>query len=153
MKTPLFVIGAVLCVSLHGLGADTILTADDAAALALRHNLGLERTRLETQGKKREAGNAWNSLVPSLNAGASYGRGLSLTGDLAPGREVWTPGISLSASMSLSPSIVSDIRAATHNYEAGLLSYEAAKQELELQARKAFYRILLLQSNVDVADR
>jgi outer membrane protein TolC len=152
MKTHLFVIGALLCAS-PVLGAETILTANDAAALALQHNLGLERTLLETQGKKRDAGNAWNSLVPSLNAGASYGRGLSLTGDLAPGREAWTPGISLSASLSLSPSIVSDIRAAAHSYEAGLLSYEAAKQELELQARKAFYRILLLQSNVDVADK
>lgn len=138
---------------MQSLGAETVLTVDDAAALALKHNLGLERTRIETQGKKRSASNAWNSLVPSLNAGASYGRGTSLTGDLAPGREEWTPGISLSASISLSPSIVADIRAAKENYEAGLWSYEAAKQELELRARKAFYQILWLQGNVDLADR
>jgi outer membrane protein TolC len=153
MKTNLFIIAAVLCASLHSLGAETVLTVDDAAALALQHNLSLERTRIETQGKKREAGNAWNSLVPSLNAGASYGRGTSLTGDLAPGREGWTPGLSLSASVSLSPAIVADIQAAKNNYEAGLFSYEAARQELELQARKAFYRILLLQGNVESADR
>ncbi|MDR0597714.1 MAG: TolC family protein [Treponema sp.] len=147
----LLVLGAALWAS--SLDAETVLGVDEAAALALKHNLGLERTRIETLGKKREAENAWNSLVPSLNAGASYGRGLSLTGDLAPGREEWTPGISLSASMSLSPAIVTDIQAAKNNYEAGLFSYEAARQELEMQARKAFYRILLLQGAVDLADR
>ena len=145
-----YIAGAVLCTSL---GAETVLTVDEAAALALKHNLSLERTRIETQGKKRDAANAWNSLVPSLSAGASYGRGTSLTGDLAPGREEWTPGISLSAALSLSPSIVNDIRAAKNNYASGLLSYETAKQELELQTRKAFYQILLLQGNVDLADR
>ena len=143
----------MLCVSLHSLGAETVLTVDEAAALALEHNLSLERTRIETRGKKRDAENAWNSLVPSLSAGASYGRGTSLTGDLAPGREAWTPGISLSAGISLSPSMVNDIQAATYNYESGLYSYETARQELELQARKAFYQILLLQGNVDLADR
>jgi outer membrane protein TolC len=151
MKMQLLVLGAALWAS--SLDAETVLGVDEAAALALKHNLGLERTRIETLGKKREAENAWNSLVPSLNAGASYGRGLSLTGDLAPGREEWTPGISLSASMSLSPAIVTDIQAAKNNYEAGLFSYEAARQELEMQARKAFYRILLLQGAVDLADR
>jgi outer membrane protein TolC len=153
MKMNLYIAGALLCVSFHSLGAETVLTVDEAAALALKHNLSLERTRIETQGKKRDAANAWNSLVPSLSAGVSYGRGTSLTGDLAPGREKWTPGISLSASINLSPAIVNDIQAAKNNYESGLLSYETARQELELQTRKAFYRILLLQGNVDVADR
>jgi outer membrane protein TolC len=153
MKTKLFVISALMLASLHFLGAETVLTVDDAAALALKHNLSLEWTRIETEGKKREAGNAWNSLVPSLSAGASYGRGASLTGDLTPGRDEWTPGVSLSAALSLTPAIVTEIQRAKADYEAGLLSYEAAKQELELQVRKSFYQILLLQGNVELADR
>jgi outer membrane protein TolC len=153
MKMHLFGVGIALCASLHSLGAETVLTVEDAAALALQHNLSLERTQIETQGKRREAANGWNNLVPSLSAGVSYGRGTSLTGDLATGREAWTPGISLSASINLSPAIAADIRALKNNYAAGLFSYEEAKQELELQTRKAFYKILLLQGNVDLADR
>jgi outer membrane protein TolC len=127
MKIKLLVISAMMFASLHFLSAETVLTGtvltvDDAAALALKHNLSLERTRIETEGKKREAGNAWNSLIPSLSAGASYGRGTSLTGDLTPGREEWTPGVSLSAAMSLTPAIVSEIQRAKADYEAGLLS-------------------------------
>jgi outer membrane protein TolC len=158
MKKNLFIISAMMFAALHFLGAETVLTetvltVDDAAALALKHNLSLERARIETQGKKREAGSAWNSLIPSLSAGASYGRGTSLTGDLTPAREGWTPGVSLSASLSLSPAMVSEIQGAKANYEAGLLSYEAAKQELELQVRKSFYYLLLLRGNVELADR
>ncbi|MDR1900015.1 MAG: TolC family protein [Treponema sp.] len=158
MKTKLFLAGVLVVVSIQFLGAETVLTetvltVDDAAALALRHNLSLERTRIETEGKKRDAGNTWNSLVPSLSAGASYGRGTSLAGELTPGREEWTPGVSLSASLSLTPAIVTEIQRAKADYEAGLLSYEAAKQELELQVRKLFYQILLLQGNVALADR
>jgi outer membrane protein TolC len=158
MKIKLLFAGVLLFFSLHFLGAETVLTetvltVDDAAAMALKHNLGLERTRIETDGKKREAGNAWNSLIPSLSAGASYGRGTSLTGDLTPGRENWTPGVSLSAAVSLTPAIVTEIQRARADYEAGLLSYEAAKQELELEVRKSFYQILLLQGNVELADR
>jgi outer membrane protein TolC len=153
MKTKLFLAGVLVLVSIHFLGAETVLTVDAAAALALKQNLSLERMRIETEGKKREAGNAWNSLVPSLSAGASYGRGTSLTGDPAPGREEWTPGVSVSAAISLSPAIVTEIQRTKASYEAGLLSYEAAKQELELQVRKSFYQILLLQGNVELADR
>ncbi|MDR1949281.1 MAG: TolC family protein [Spirochaetaceae bacterium] len=153
MKTKSFLVIVLVFAALHFLSAETVLTVDDAAVLALKHNLGLERTRIETEGKKREAGNAWNSLIPSLSAGASYGRGASLTGDLTPGREKWTPGVSLSAAVSLSPAMVSEIQRAKADYEAGLLSYEAAKQELELQVRKSFYQILLLQGNVELADR
>jgi outer membrane protein TolC len=153
MKIKLFVISAMIIASFHFLGAETVLTVDDAVALAMKHNLSLERTRIETEGRKREAGNAWNSLVPSLSAGASYGRGTSLTGDLTMNGEEWKPGVSLSAVMSLSPAIITEIQRAKADYEAGLLSYEAARQELELQVRKSFYYILLLRGNVELADR
>ncbi|GHV68562.1 hypothetical protein AGMMS49928_08370 [Spirochaetia bacterium] len=153
MKTKLLIIAAIMLAALHSIGAETVLTADEAVALALKQNLSLDRTRIETGGKKREAGTAWNSLIPSVSVGAAYSRGTSITGDLPPAREEWTPGVSFSASLSLSPAIVTEIRRTKADYEAGLLSYEAAKQELELQVRKSFYQIVLLGSNVELADR
>ena len=153
MKTKLCIVVAIMLAVLHSIGAETILTADDAVALALKQNLSLDRTRIETVGKKREASTAWNSLVPSVRAGATYSRGTSLTGDLPSAREEWVPGLSLSASLSLTPAIVTEIRRTKADYEAGLLSYEAAKQELELQVRKSFYQIVLLKSNMELADR
>jgi outer membrane protein TolC len=144
---------ALLFAAFCSLGAETILPVDEAAALALKQNLSLERTGIETAGKKREAGNAWNSLVPSLSAGISTSRGTSLTGHIAPAREGWTPEFTFSSALSISPAIVTEILRTRADYEAGLLSYEAAKQELELQVRKSFYHILLLEANAALAER
>jgi outer membrane protein TolC len=129
------------------------LNVDEAVSLATEHNLSLERSAIETAGKKRVADRSWNSLIPQLNAGASVSRGVSITGDLIAGREEWTPGISLSASVALSPAIVSMIGQTKADYAAGLLSYEDAKQSLELNVRKYFYQILLLRSNVELAEQ
>jgi outer membrane protein TolC len=129
------------------------LTIGEAVSLALEHNLSLTRSRIEMEGKRRTSDRSWNSLVPQLNAGASVSRGTSLTGDLIPGREAWTPGVSLSASIALSPAIISTIGQTKADYEAGLLSYNDAKQSLELEVRKYFYQILLLRSNVELAEQ
>jgi outer membrane protein TolC len=45
------------------------------------------------------------------------------------------------------------IKKARTDYEAGLLTYEQAKQTLELQVRKLFYQIILLESNRELAAR
>jgi outer membrane protein TolC len=62
-------------------------------------------------------------------------------------REVWTPGFSISAGLTLSTSVIENIKRTQADYEAGLLTLEAAKQDLELQVRKLFYQILLLDAN------
>jgi outer membrane protein TolC len=138
---------------IHAAAAQTVLNMNDAVALALKQNLGLERAGIGAEAGKRAAGASWNSLIPSLSAGVSYSRGMSLTGDLTPGREAWTPGIPLSVSVSISPAVITDMQTAKANYHAGLINYETAKQELEFQVRKIFYQILLLQANAEMADR
>ncbi|MFP3041354.1 TolC family protein [Treponema primitia] len=150
-KTMFFV-----CIILFGtvvmLSAETALDLDTAVALALEHNLGLNRTRIETAGKKRESDRSWNNLLPSINAGANVRRGTSLTGDLPPGGDEWTPGLSLSASVSLSPAVIATMKKTKTDYEVGIISYEGAKQELELEVRKLFYQLLLIHANVELAE-
>ncbi|MDR3171260.1 MAG: TolC family protein [Treponema sp.] len=140
----------ICIIALLGLLPLSALTIDEAVSLALEHNLSLTRSRIEMDGKKRASDRSWNSLIPQINAGANVSRGTSLTGDISPGREEWTPGISLSASIGLSPSIISTIGQTKADYEAGGLSYKDAKQSLELEVRKYFYQILLLRSNVEL---
>jgi outer membrane protein TolC len=78
-------------------------------------------------------------------------RRTSVTGEIPAGQDDWTPGLSVSASLTLSASMVETIKKARIDYEAGILTYEQAKQELELQTRKLFYQILLLESNKELA--
>ncbi|MDR1467998.1 MAG: TolC family protein [Spirochaetaceae bacterium] len=129
------------------------LTVDEAVAIALERNLSLERNALELAGKKRTGDRAWNSLLPSVSASAGISHPSSMTGPVSPEQNVWTPGVSLSASVSLSTAIMENIKKARADYEAGLLSEKMARQELELQVRKLFYQILLLQANVELASQ
>jgi outer membrane protein TolC len=131
----------------------TVLSANRAVEIALENNLSLQRSRLEIAGAKQRADNGWNSLLPSLGLSGSVGRATSVTDPVPAGQDSWVPGISFSASLQLSPVIVTNIQQAKKEYEMGLVSYETARQELEFQIRKLFYQILLLQSNVALMDQ
>jgi outer membrane protein TolC len=154
---------SLLCISLvifsfaEAWGQDTVpqktLTVDEAVAIALEKNLSLERSALEIAGKKRTSDRSWNNLLPSTNASAGISHPSSVTGSVSPDQNGWTPGVSLSASMSLSTAVIENIKKARANYEAGLLSHEMAKQELKLQVRKLFYQILLLEANIELASQ
>jgi outer membrane protein TolC len=157
MKTKLTKILMGICFCLCGailpINAQTILTIDKAVEIALKNNLSLQRTRLEITGMKRRADNSWNTLVPSITASGLVNRATSLTGPVSTGQGEWIPGLSLSVALQFSPSIVTNIQQTKREYEAGLITYETARQELELQIRKLYYQILFLQSNVALMEQ
>jgi outer membrane protein TolC len=126
------------------------LTVDEAVSIALDNNLSLRRNAITLDGTRRTADRSWNSLIPNVSAGAALSHPSSLTGDIPAAQNVWTPGLSVSASLSLSLSTIDTIKKARSDYEAGLLSYEEARRELELQVRKLFYQIILLESNKEL---
>ncbi|MDR2741869.1 MAG: TolC family protein [Treponema sp.] len=131
----------------QSVSSQRILTVDEAVRIALDKNLGLQRNALEIAGKKRTSDRSWNSLLPSLSVSAGMSHPRSITGSISPDRNNWTPGVSLSASFIVSTAVIENIKKARTDYEAGHLSYEMARRELELQVRKLFYQILLLQAN------
>ncbi len=122
--------------------AETSLTPEAAVQLAIKNNLSLQRTRLSAEALKRASDRSWNSALPSL--------GLSSGTTRSGSSEKWSVYGSVSASVTLSTSIISDIKKAQLNYEAGLLSYQDASRSLELNVRKAFYSLLLEQENIDL---
>jgi outer membrane protein TolC len=133
--------------------AETVLDVDRAVETAVQNNLALSRTRIETGVKERAVAQSWNAFYPALSAGAQTSRGVSLTGDTLAAREDWSKTLSFSASLTIQPAIFADIAKLKSDYEAGKLSYEAAKQELELNVRKAFYQILLLKANLELSEQ
>ena len=132
-------------------GTVQALTVDEAVRIALDNNLGLRRAALNTATLKRASDRSWNSLFPTFSAGVMVSHPTSVTGAIPPGQEVWTPGFSFSAGLTLSTATIEAVRKAQADYEAGLLSYEAVRQELEFQVRRLFYQILLLDANRELA--
>lgn len=154
MKVKQLFLAALLPFALSAAGAQTgtrALTVDEAVRIALDNNLSLRRNAVDLDGKKRAADRSWNSLIPSVTAGAGVSRPSPLTGEIPAAQNVWTPGLSVSASLNLSVSAIDAAKEARADYEAGRLTYEEARQELELQVRKLFYQILLLESNRELA--
>jgi outer membrane protein TolC len=129
------------------------MTVDEAVRIALDANLSLQRNALETAGKKRTSDRAWNSLLPSVNVSGGVSHPSSITGSASPEQNSWTPGVSAAVSVNVSTAMIENIRKARADYEAGLVSHELARQELELQVRKLFYQILLLQANIELASQ
>ncbi|MFP3090743.1 TolC family protein [Treponema sp. TIM-1] len=152
MKTKLILL-CVCTLIAHTVLAETTLDIDRAVQIALEKNLSLERSRIESVTAKRKYDRSWNSLIPSLEAGAMAAHSTAITGPLPPEDNVWTPGFSLSASLQLSPSIITDIERTKKDYEAGLLNHAAARQDLEFQIRRLYYQLLLLQANTELMEQ
>jgi outer membrane protein TolC len=144
---------ALLCTAIVGVNAQNgvqTLTINEAVRLALEQHLNLRRNALDVQTRQRSADRAWNGVLPTVSAGLNSSHATSIVPDYTA-REGLNVGLSLSASLTLSTSIIDNIKQARANYELGLINYEAARQELELQIRKLFYQILLLDSNRELA--
>jgi outer membrane protein TolC len=62
----------------------------------------------------------------------------------------WSVSGSLSVSLNINFALFEGIRNLRLEYEAGLVSYEAAKARLERDVRKAYYQIILLQQNIEL---
>ena len=150
MKTKLLLL-CVCAFMAHNVWADISLDIEGAVQMALEKNLSLERSRMESLAAKRTYNRSWNSLIPSLSAGALAARPSSITGEIPSAADVWTPGFSLSASMQVSPGIAAHIAQTKTEYAAGRINYEAARQETEFQVRRLYCQILLLKANVELA--
>jgi outer membrane protein TolC len=157
----IFFCGLIIAV-LNGAGAQSVsgsgsgelaLTIEESVRIALNNNLGLTQNAIELNGKQRAADRSWNTLIPTITTAAVAGRPASVTGEIPPAQDIWLPGFQVSAALNLSVTAIDNIKKARSDYEAGILTYELAKQRLELQVRKLFYQIILMEAGKELAER
>jgi len=121
--------------------AQRTIGVDEAVAAALASDESLKQAAIALEAKKRAVDLGWSDLLPSVSASAGFS-----SSDTLPDSSV-TDGVkavgSLSASLSLSPSLKDSRSIDRIAYESQLVSYEAARRKVELSARKAVYAILL----------
>jgi outer membrane protein len=124
--------------------AESSLTIDQAAAMAKEKNLGLLRIRVNLEAADRAVKNSWNSYLPNISAGlGGSGNFYSSTG--------WSANASLTASLTVSPSVLEDARQIRLLYDSGTITLRKAERSLELSVRKAFYALLLAEERVRLA--
>lgn len=170
IKTRIRVLGSAFVLALAASAASAQeaqrLSVDAAVDLALKNNLGLQSSLIDTAGKKRKVDTAWNVFVPTVDVGGSLVRtnleqsvsGFAPVPLGMPGvygvvpysvdLPRWNLSASISASLNLNIAVFEGIKNLKMDYQAGLLSYEKAKAQLERDVRKSYYQILLLRENI-----
>ncbi|MBR1615034.1 MAG: TolC family protein, partial [Treponema sp.] len=122
------------------------ITADSAVQAALDTNASVKKGAITLNQAKREYKHAWNNFLPEVSAsatGTAQDNSLSTTGQ--------TRSISggVSASLSLSASLIQKIRLLKESYQSGQADYEDTVRDVETTVRKAFYSILYQQQSVE----
>ncbi len=124
-----------------------VLNLAAAQEMAARNNLAIRASEAEQDIKKRQQSTAWNSLLPSLSgrAGLSYSPAAS---DSLVAQSASALSASLSAGFSLSAALAFQIRDAALQYEAGAITLETARKQLERDVGKSFYNLLLMEEKI-----
>jgi outer membrane protein TolC len=135
------------------------LSPDEAVELAIKNNLTLEIQRINTDTKKRASDYVWNKFLPTV--GLSGGMNLNsqnskttgdfqMSGQTEQTQNVFTTGFQgqVQAQLSINFALFEGIKSLKMDYEAGLLSLEQAKLQLERDVRKAYYSIMLSEEQL-----
>ncbi len=147
------------------------LTVDDAVSLAMENNIQLQSQAIDLRMKKRDADFAWNAFVPSVQATGTLFRSnmdevsgsvtyfnpmtmsldsVSYTQELEE-KDRWRAMAGLSATLNLNAALFDGLKATRQGYESGLISWEQARQQTELNVKKAFYGILVQEEALKLA--
>ena len=137
------------------------LSPDTAVEMTIKNNLNLQSARLGLDVKKRKSEYVWNQFIPTANATgtlsrdnwASTSQGINWAAlpNLVPYSITlpqWHVNGSFSATLDFSFALVEGIKSYRLDYEAGLISFEKAKLQIEQAVRKMYNQIFLLESNV-----
>lgn len=140
------------------------LSLDDAVLLAIQNNMQLSSLAIDLRIKKAEKDLAWNVFLPSIQATGTLARTNmkeitttypsfsmeEMTIELKE-KDKWKAMAGLNMSLNLNLALFEGLKATRKNYEAGLLSYEAARLETEQNVKKAFYGLLLQEGSLSIS--
>lgn len=162
----LLIIGSVFAQSSNN--KTIILTAEDAVQLALKNNITIKQSQMDLEMAKLKNKYSWSSVSPSFSlstgiSGQKAGLLNAPDGPVIPGSRGQStfadadPTLSWSLSggitFNFTTSIATNVKAAKLSYEAGEISFETAKRNIELSIRKTFYSLLYFNENLELQKR
>ncbi|MDR2210240.1 MAG: TolC family protein [Spirochaetaceae bacterium] len=143
-----------------GIDSPIQISPDRAVEMAMEHNLGLQQAQLNNDAKRRAAETPWNVLIPTVDVGATLGRlnkapeaqVLPIPPPYGPitmgGGPQWRLSASFQAAVNLNIGTFIGMKQTIEEYQAGRISVEKAKLQLEREVRKACYNMLLAKEQI-----
>lgn len=131
----------VLSFIFDGLLFASTLTIEDAVSYALQNSYTVRSAAVDLESKGDTTNHILNSLFPSLQASGTISR--------ATQSESWNAMGNLSLGLNYNGSLITDIRKAREDYQAGQISFDQTKRQVERDIKKLFYAMLLSQKNLE----
>ncbi|GAB6392917.1 MAG: TolC family protein/Multidrug resistance, efflux pump (AcrEF-TolC, MdtEF-TolC) [Treponematales bacterium] len=138
------------------------LSVEEAVELAVRNNLTLAAERVSLDTKARKNKYKWNLFIPTVTATGTVSRPNEVVDQMEELRAIlpaippaatdptWRLIGGLSAEITITPALFEGLKSIRLDYQAGLLSLEKAKTQVERDVRKAYNTILLAEESLRV---
>jgi outer membrane protein TolC len=137
------------------------ISPNKAVEMAIDNNLGLKQTILNSEAKRRAAQTPWNVFIPTIDLSGTLGRlnvkpaGMVLPLPPALGGPInvgagnqWVLMGSLQLSLNINIGTFMGMKQTIEEYEAGKITIEKAKLQLERDVRKAYFQLLLAKEQI-----
>lgn len=141
------------------------LTVEDAVSYALTNSKSLKSSQIDLEIKKRAKMYSWNVFLPSLNVSGTMSRTNEVSNMMDSIMQVVNPSYTpseptevnhwvavgnVSAQLNFNLAMIQSMSASKANYEAGLISWEQTCKDTEMNIRKMFYGLLLMEENLKI---
>ena len=141
------------------------LTVEDAVSYAITNSKSLKSSEIDLEIKKRAKMYSWNVFLPSLSVSGSMSRSNeysdmmdSIKSAINPSHKPlepaeinhWKAVGNVSAQLNFNLAMIQSMCASKANYEAGLISWEQTSKQTEMNIRKMFYALLLMEENLRI---
>jgi len=128
------------------------LTLDDVIKLGVENSLNLKKSLIDLSSSEYSANKLWSEVFPNISAGM----GISYSSNLFTGNgfEFSKERVGYNANVGLNITLNAGIPYSMKNiqlaYQTRLLSYEDARNQLEIQLTKSFYGLIADRENLAV---
>jgi outer membrane protein TolC len=141
------------------------LTVEDAVSYAITNSKSLKSSEIDLEIKKRAKMYSWNVFLPSLSVSGTMSRTNEVSNMMDSIMQVvnpsytpseptevnhWTAVGNVSAQLNFNLAMIQSMCASKANYEAGLISWEQTSKQTEMNIRKMFYALLLMEENLRI---
>ncbi|AAX17483.1 TolC family protein [Borrelia turicatae] len=127
------------------------ISVEDAIRMALENSLESRDAEYREKIKKLYKDNSWNLLIPNLGFSSNFSRQNSFMPNVE-GRGEWNLNFGVAADLSVSPSIVNNIRLTVFNYEAAKIDREKVIKNIRLNVLKMYNELLAFKSILEVLE-
>ena len=130
------------------------ITPDKAVEMAIENNLSLQQTVLSNEARRRAGQTSWNVFIPTLDVAGNLMHmnkeqeiQIPFPPYIYPAPQ-WRLQGSLQLSLTLNVGTFKGMKQTMEEYNAGKITIEKAKLQLERDVRKAYYQLLLIKEQV-----